>query len=117
MRNARPIRGAHRGLRYDASDMNKDVTLTPPAGLHTELLDDELLLYHEKKTRVISLNSTASMIWTLCDGNRSLAMIQELLVDAYPDAASRVPDEMMEAIELFIREGALSPTLRSSIEP
>lgn len=77
------------------------------AGLRTELLDDELLLYHAERTRVIALNPTASLIWSLCDGGRSLAEVERLLVDAYPEAASRIPVEVEQAVKLLVEEGAL----------
>ena len=77
------------------------------ANLRTELLDDELLLYHQARTRVIALNPTASLIWSLCDGERRLYEVETLLVEAYPEAAARIPAEFERAIEQLVQEGAL----------
>lgn len=85
----------------------KDRTPRPVSGLRSELLDDELLLYHAERTRVIALNSTASLIWSLCNGGRSLAEVEKLLVDAYPEAASRIPADVEQAVKLLVEEGAL----------
>ncbi|MDX1385216.1 MAG: PqqD family protein [Thermoanaerobaculia bacterium] len=78
-----------------------------PAELLTEVLDDELLLYHPGRTRIVALNPTASLIYSLCDGTRSVGAIRKLLAAAYPEAAERIPEEVGEAVELLVREGAL----------
>jgi coenzyme PQQ biosynthesis protein PqqD len=53
-----------------------------------EQLDDELLLYHPNENQIIYLNQTASLVWVLCDGNRSVEEIIQLLGQAYPAEAS-----------------------------
>ncbi len=75
--------------------------------LKGELLDDELLLYYESETQIIALNPTASLVWTLCDGERSLATIKDLLVEAYPDEATRIPIEVTSIVEKMVHIGAL----------
>ncbi len=79
-------------------------------GTRSELLDDELLLYFEEETRIVALNPSATLIWSLCDGKRSLGEIEKLLSDAYPDAADRIPGEIEEAIQELVDGGALEIT-------
>lgn len=81
--------------------------------LRSELMDGELLLYHPERTRVLALNPTSSLIWILCDGKRTLGQIERLLTDAYPDAASRIPEEIDSVVDLLVQEGALE----LSVEP
>ena len=94
-------------MEYSIVAMNTDSVLRAPGGVRTEILEDELLLYHEEKTNVIALNATASLIWQLCDGKRNLGSIESLLTRSYPEAAERIPLEIAEAIEHLVRDGAL----------
>ena len=87
--------------------MRKDAIPGSREGLQTDLLDDELLVYDKETTKVIALNATASLIWSLCDGSRSLGEVEKLLVEAYPEGASRIPAEMADTIEMLVKEGAL----------
>ncbi|MEM7346610.1 MAG: PqqD family protein [Chloroflexota bacterium] len=48
-----------------------------------EQLDDELLLYHPTRTSIMYCNETASIIWHLCDGQRTTEEIVSLLSAAY----------------------------------
>ena len=52
-----------------------------------ETLDNEQLLYDPEQTRVLACNETASLIWRLCDGQRTVDEIAALLADAFPEAA------------------------------
>jgi hypothetical protein len=47
----------------------------------------------------IYLNETATVIWKLCDGTRSVKEIIDLLVEAFPDAASDVRADVKETID------------------
>ena len=40
-----------------------------------EAIDNELLLYHPAETKILYCNETASLIWQLCDGQRTLQEI------------------------------------------
>lgn len=81
--------------------------LRVPPGLRHEQLDDELLLYREETARVVALNPTASLIWELCDGRRSLGEIETLLRGAFPEAADRIPGELAAAVEHLLGEQVL----------
>lgn len=61
-------------------------------------LDDETLLYHPQWMTAFALNSTAYSIWQLCDGERTIAQIVELLQEAYPDAAATMPAEVAASV-------------------
>lgn len=72
-----------------------------------ENLDNELLLFNSTSTNVIYLNQSASIIWQLCDGQRTVKEISELLVGAYPEAAASIIDDVQETIKLFLDQGAI----------
>jgi hypothetical protein len=55
-----------------------------------EWMDNEALIYRRPANMAIYLNETATVIWHLCDGARTVKEIIDILVDAYPDAAADV---------------------------
>ena len=75
-----------------------------------EQIDGETLLYQHQLKRVIYLNESAALVWHLCDGQRSVADIIELLVDAYPDTEDAVRADVVEAIDGLFLEDALYVT-------
>jgi coenzyme PQQ synthesis protein D (PqqD) len=72
-----------------------------------EQIDGETLLYQHQLKRVIYLNESAALVWHLCDGQRSVADIIELLVDSYPDTEDAVRADVVEAIDGLFLEDAL----------
>ncbi|MGE0449060.1 MAG: PqqD family protein [Vicinamibacterales bacterium] len=69
-------------------------------------LEGESMLYRGDQGKALYLNETASMLWKLCDGHRSVADIGDLLRDAYPDARD-LPEEVEAAVTLFVGHGAI----------
>lgn len=76
-------------------------------GFHLEAIDNELLLFHPVQTTVMYCSETASLIWRLCDGQRTVEEIAALLVDAFPEAAEEIPGDVEAALEQFLRHGAI----------
>jgi len=72
-----------------------------------EQMDNELLLYHPAETQVMYCNETASLIWQLCDGQRTRKEIVALLVEAYPDGAERIAGDVQLTLEQFLTHGAI----------
>jgi hypothetical protein len=72
-----------------------------------EQLDDELLLYHPSDTRILYLNPSASLIWGLMDGYRSVAEITRLLQEAYPEAGDEIAADVQETLERFAENGCI----------
>jgi hypothetical protein len=69
------------------------------SGLVSQELDGELLLYVEATHQASSLNSSASRIWTLCDGERP--------VDVICAMAGLWPDVVVAALRQFAEAGLL----------
>ena len=72
-----------------------------------ELLDDEIVLYHPTDTRMLYFNQTASLIWQLCDGERSVEQITALLAAAYPEAETDIPADVQATLEDFLKQGCI----------
>jgi hypothetical protein len=76
-------------------------------GFFVEEMEGENLLYRLGGHKAIHLNDTATVIWKLCDGSRSVQDIIDLLTKEYPGSETAVAADVREAIELLVSEGAL----------
>jgi hypothetical protein len=71
-----------------------------------EQVDNEMLLFNPAKTNILYCNETASLVWQLCDGQRSIGQIVTLLVDAYPEAAESIKRDVQAVLKDFQDNGA-----------
>ena len=76
-------------------------------GFELEEIDGEILLYSPSATRSVYLNTTASLIWRLCDGSRSVGDIVNQLKEAFPEARERIEDDVTRSVQLFIDNEAM----------
>lgn len=76
-------------------------------GFHLEIVDGEMLLYHLDETRILYCNSTATLIWHLCDGKQTINEIIDLLANAYPDAAETMAEDVERTLDQFLSVGAI----------
>lgn len=72
-----------------------------------EMIDNELLLFHPAQTTIFYCNETASLIWQLCDGQRTIQDITNLLASAFPEAADTIADDVEVTLQRFLRHGAI----------
>ena len=77
-------------------------------GFLLEELDDELLLFNPDDGRLLELNSTAALVWQLCDGARRVAEIDALLAAAYPESAADIAQELPHTLANLAQLAALS---------
>ena len=77
------------------------------ANYHLEELDGELLLFHPSQTTILACNPTASLIWQLCDGQRTTAEIATLLQAAFPEASETISTDVDAILQQFSQHGAL----------
>ncbi len=79
----------------------------PEAGVETEVVDGEVLLYHPLHTRAVYLNPIAAVIWCLCDGKRSVRTIIDLVSGGYPDADASLPEGIVATLDELEESGVL----------
>jgi hypothetical protein len=72
-------------------------------GLVSQEVDGELLLYVEATHQASALNTSASRIWALCDGARTVGVISQM-TDIWPDV-------VIAAIRRFAEAGLLENAL------
>src|SRR5215510_2661113 len=76
-------------------------------GFFVEEMEGENLLYRLGSHKAIHLNDTATVIWKLCDGSRTVQDIIDLIEKEYPGSETAVAADVREAIALLVGEGAL----------
>ena len=80
---------------------------TAKSSFELEEIDGELLLYSPESTRSIYMNSTASIIWRLCDGKLATEEMISLLIEAFPDAADSIEQDVLDSLALFKENNAI----------
>lgn len=87
-----------------------DLTNRPrrSADYRLETVDDETLLYHPACDKILQFNQTASLIWQLCDGERTVAEIIGLLQESYPEAAAEIAEDVLAMLDQFVQNGCVS---------
>jgi hypothetical protein len=69
-------------------------------------LEGECMLYDGAGGKALYLNDTASVIWKLCDGQRTVESIASLLGDAFPEAGD-LHGDLDETFRFLMDHGAL----------
>ena len=82
-----------------------------------EEMDDETLIYRSPSETAIYLNETATVIWKLCDGTRTVQGIVDVLADAFPESASEIGADVREAIDELVSQGVLAFTAPVGAQP
>ncbi len=85
-----------------------DLIPVPIADLKTEVIEGELLLYDPQQTKAVYLNSSAAVIWNLCDGHRTTQEIIQLISDGYPDAKANLPEEVLTTLQQLYENRVLA---------
>ncbi len=72
-----------------------------------ESLDGEIVLFHPATQKILYSNRSGALIWGLCDGQRTVADIIQLLSEAYPDSALEIEADVRDTLLTFARQGAI----------
>ena len=77
------------------------------SGYRLEELDGELLLYHPAQTTILYCNPSASVIWQLCDGERTIEEISILLAAAFEQNLETITTDVESTLDLFCKHRAI----------
>ena len=72
-----------------------------------EEFDDEVLLYAITDTRAVYLNETAHLIWLLCEQQRTVGEIIEMLEASFPEAKGAISTDVRAVLHRFLELGAV----------
>jgi hypothetical protein len=70
-------------------------------------LSGELVLFDPVTQKILYSNQTGALIWGLCDGQRTIADIIQLLNEAYPDSIPEIDAEVRETLSVLAEHGAI----------
>ena len=87
--------------------MTRNDVPVPVSDYRLEEMDGELLLYHPATTRAVYLNKSASMIWQLCNGERSIVEIIELLRESFPESGDSIEADVESTLQSFADNGVI----------
>lgn len=85
--------------------LSKRPCLSP--GYHVEILDGELLLFHPAGQTIMHANETAVLVWQLCDGQRSVSDIIQVLAAVYPEDAADIEQDVPQLLAQFAANDAI----------
>ena len=72
-----------------------------------EEIDGELLLYHPTNTTIMYCNPSASVIWQLCDGERTVEEIAIVLAAAFEQNLETITTDVESTLDLFCKHKAI----------
>ncbi len=87
--------------------MNLQQRPLPASGYHIETLDGELLLFDPASDQILQTNQSGALVWQLCDGQRTVADIRDILAAAYPDDAPSIIQDVPDILAAFAQHGAI----------
>ena len=90
-------------LHLDAMDTTRILRLKE--GFLLERIDGEISVYHPILTTAIYLNETGGLIWELCDGERSVGDIIDLLGDHYPESRHLIETDVKKIVIQLVNQG------------
>jgi hypothetical protein len=79
----------------------------PPVHIIETDIKGDISLFDAERNQVVVLNSTASDVWRLCDGEHTLDEIVALLASAYATTPDAIKDSVTSTIEQLMEEGFL----------
>ena len=72
-----------------------------------EEIDTEQLLYNPLLTKTIYLNATATLIWSLCNGENTVGHIISLLTQTFEQSEQVIRTDVIDAIDELLKNQAL----------
>lgn len=79
----------------------------PPAHIIETEIKGEISLFDAEQNQVVVLNSTASDVWRLSDGEHTLDQIVDLLASAYRTDPDTIRNDVRTTIQQLVDEGFL----------
>ena len=75
---------------------------------HSEVLDQEIILYFPGGGQFLYLNQTAALVWELCDGSLSVDEIIQALQTVFPESAEEIRNDVADTLQMFQKHGCIT---------
>ena len=85
----------------------KDQLGPPRSHIIESEIGDEISLYDPTTERVVVLNTTASDVWRLADGEHTIPEVVTMLARAYQVDPATIRDEVQSTVERLVEEQLL----------
>lgn len=89
-----------------------DLVVGHASDMISEELNGGLVLYSLACHKAMHLNETASLIWRLSDGSRTVQQIVEEVILTFPDDDKEVTEQTRDTLSRLLAEGALSSKIQ-----
>ncbi|MFT6408071.1 MAG: ABC-type Zn uptake system ZnuABC Zn-binding protein ZnuA [Arenicella sp.] len=76
-----------------------------------EDMDGETLLYNPGNATTLHLNGPSTLVWDLCNGENSVAIIIDALQQAYPGQADQIEGDVTDVIKELSENDAIQKVL------
>jgi hypothetical protein len=87
--------------------LKNDIVPRQVTNIEIETFGDGVLLYHQTIREAVYLNNSAAVIWALCDGNNSVADIENILRNAYPEGKDAIQKDIKFTLERLQQNNAI----------
>src|SRR5579859_2266952 len=87
--------------------LSPDARPLPRPELTMTELDGEALLYDSRHSRVHQLNTTGTLVWSLCDGQRTAHEVADVVADTYSIPADEARTDVVELLTRLREEDLL----------
>lgn len=84
-----------------------DQRYLPISGIEAEDTGHEVLVYLAGGDKTLYLNDTAALVWRLCNGDTTGTEMVAMLIEAYPEAADSIPEQVEETLQGFLGQGLI----------
>lgn len=85
-----------------------DLIPIPSPHIETEVIGNEVLLYHPQQTRAVYLNATAALVWGLCDGKRTVREMVSLIGREYSESRDSLMGDVLITLNELQESGILA---------
>lgn len=78
------------------------------SGYFLEEIEDESVVFSRTKAKSYFMNGTASAVWKLCDGSRSVQEVVDVLGENYPESRPEIARDVLQIVNSLVNEGLLA---------
>ena len=71
---------------------------------------DGILLSHPARQHALHVDAAGAVVWAICNGQRTVADVAQILADAYPESAGDIKQHVLDTLLALTEFGAIEWT-------